>query len=51
MSGLGFMDSTAIAVLLKVASAGKSVRLRNPSSIVQEVLQAMGLTSVLPVEP
>lgn len=51
MADLGFMDSSAIAVLLRVAGTGKAVRLRRPSPIVHEVVTTMGLAGILQVEP
>jgi len=50
LKALSFMDSSAIAVLLKAACSGKTVRLRNPSPLIAEVLSGMGLGEVLQVE-
>lgn len=50
LKALSFMDSSAIAVLLKAACSGKTVRLRNPSPLIAEVLSNMGLDEVLQVE-
>ncbi|HEX4492414.1 MAG TPA: STAS domain-containing protein [Acidimicrobiia bacterium] len=51
LSGLSFIDSSGIAVLLRAAEKTDSIRLRNPSSVVQRILEATGLTDVLPIEP
>jgi anti-sigma B factor antagonist len=50
LSGLRFMDSAGIAVLLRAASAVKEVQLREPSPAVRRVLELTGLTDVLNVE-
>jgi anti-anti-sigma factor len=51
LSGLRFMDSAGIAVL--VAATGKvgAVQLRDPSPIVRRVIELTGLSRVLPIEP
>jgi anti-anti-sigma factor len=50
LAGLGFMDSAGIAVLINTAAI-TSVSLRNPSPIIRRVLEATGLSNVLPIEP
>jgi anti-anti-sigma factor len=50
LTGLRFMDSAGIAVLIGAATA-TSVSLRNPSPIVRRVLEATGLSGVLAIEP
>ncbi len=50
MGGVSFMDSATLAVLLRAVANGAAVRLRNPSSVIQAVLRASGLESVLIVE-
>ena len=50
LADLRFMDSSGIAVLLRAAASGKSVRLRSPSQIIRDVIRSTGLTSVLTVE-
>jgi anti-anti-sigma factor len=50
LSGLRFMDSAGIAVLLGAASAVSTVRLRDPSPAVRRVIEITGLTVVLPIE-
>jgi anti-anti-sigma factor len=51
MSGLRFMDSAGIAVLLGAAGSVPTVRLRNPTKAVRRVIELTGLTEVLEVEP
>ena len=48
---LAFMDSSGIALLLKLAASAQSVRLRRPSRLVQRMIEATGLSEVLPIEP
>jgi anti-sigma B factor antagonist len=51
MSGLRFMDSAGIAVLLAASGSVPTVRLRNPTKAVRRVIELTGLTEVLKVEP
>jgi anti-sigma B factor antagonist len=50
LSGLRFMDSAGLAVLVGVASEVSSVELREPSQIVRRTIELTGLSGVLPVE-
>ena len=50
LTGLRFMDSAGIAVLIGAAAKVDSVSLRNPSPIIRRVLEATGLSSVLTIE-
>jgi anti-sigma B factor antagonist len=50
LSGLRFMDSAGIAVLVGIAATVKSVQLRNPSHTVRRVIDVTGLSNVLPIE-
>jgi anti-anti-sigma factor len=50
LSGLRFMDSAGIAVLLRAAANVSVVHLRNPSPIVRRVVEVTGLSDVLPIE-
>ena len=50
LSELAFMDSSGIALLLQVAAKAQSVRIRQPSALVRRMIEATGLTEVLPVE-
>jgi anti-sigma B factor antagonist len=49
LTGLRFMDSAGIAVLID-AAAKTSVSLRNPSPIIRRVLETTGLSGVLVIE-
>jgi len=50
LSGLRFIDSAGIAVLIGVAGKVNAVRLRHPSPIVRRVVEITGLSEVLHVE-
>jgi anti-sigma B factor antagonist len=50
LADLGFIDSSGLAVLVKVAGSGKRVLLRRPSPLVREVIEITGLDTLLPVE-
>lgn len=50
LTGLRFMDSAGIAVLIGAAAQANSVSLRNPSPIIRRVLEATGLSSVFSIE-
>lgn len=54
LSGVQFMDSTCLAVLLKartkLSADGGSLILRNPSKAARTVLSAAGLTALLDIE-
>jgi anti-sigma B factor antagonist len=50
LSGLRFMDSAGIAVLLDCARKVNTVRLRDPSPAVRRVVELTGLTDVLSIE-
>ncbi len=51
LSGLRFMDSAGISVLVRLAGEVQTVEIRDPSPIVRRVIEITGLTSVLQVEP
>ena len=51
LTALEFMDSSGIAMLLRVTSDVDSVRLRNPSNVVRRIIESTGLGDVLRVEP
>jgi anti-sigma B factor antagonist len=51
LSGLRFMDSAGIAVLVGAAAKVNALRLRNPSEVVRRVIEITGLSGVLPIEP
>jgi anti-sigma B factor antagonist len=51
LSGLRFMDSAGIAVLVGAATQVNAVRLRDPSPIVRRVVEITGLSDTLHIEP
>ena len=51
LSGLDFMDSSGIALLLRIAAKTGSVRLRGPSALVRRMIAATGLSDVLLMDP
>jgi anti-sigma B factor antagonist len=51
LSGLRFIDSAGIAVLLEAAERVDSVSVRDPAPAVRRVIEVTGLTDVLPLEP
>jgi anti-anti-sigma factor len=51
LAGLQFMDSAGIAVLIGAVPKASSVSLRNPSPIIQRVLETTGLYDVFSIEP
>lgn len=51
LSGLRFMDSAGIAVLVGAARTVNRVWLRNPTDVVRRVVEVTGLTELLPIEP
>jgi anti-sigma B factor antagonist len=50
LSGLRFMDSAGIAVLLGAAAKVSTVQLRDPSPAVRRVVELTGLTDILSLE-
>jgi anti-sigma B factor antagonist len=50
LSGLRFMDSAGIAVLLDAVSRVETVRLQSPTVAVSRVIELTGLTGLLTVE-
>jgi anti-anti-sigma factor len=50
LTGLRFMDSAGIAVLIGASANTGGVSLRNPSPIVRRVLEVTGLSSVFSIE-
>jgi anti-anti-sigma factor len=50
LSAVTFMDSSGIAMLLRTTERVGSVAVRNPSLCVRLVIEATGLTEVLPIE-
>jgi anti-sigma B factor antagonist len=50
-SGLRFMDSAGIAVLLGAANRVETIELRDPSPAVRRVVELTGLTRILSMVP
>jgi anti-sigma B factor antagonist len=50
LSGLDFMDSSGIAMLLRVTSDIDTVHIRNPSNVIRRIIDSTGLGDVLRVE-
>jgi anti-sigma B factor antagonist len=51
LSALDFMDSSGIALLLRVAAKTQSVHLLQPSALVRRLVEATGLSDVLQIVP
>ena len=51
LSALEFMDSSGIALLLRVAAKTQTVRLLQPSPLVRRLIEATGLSDVLQIDP
>jgi anti-sigma B factor antagonist len=51
MSGLEFMDSSGLALLVSVARRVPEVELRDPSPIVRRLIELTGLGEILKVSP
>ena len=51
LSGLRFIDSAGITVLLGATAKVNDVRIRKPSPAVRRVVELTGLDEVLPIEP
>jgi anti-sigma B factor antagonist len=50
LSGLEFMDSSGIAMLLHAAARVDSLSVRKPSTVVRRLIEATGLEATLPIE-
>ena len=50
LSALSFIDSSGIAALLRIAERVDRLEIRSPSSTVQRIIEATGLTDVLRLE-
>jgi anti-anti-sigma factor len=50
MTGLRFMDSSGIALILEVSHRATSVSLRNPTPTIRRVVEATGLADILAIE-
>jgi anti-anti-sigma factor len=51
VGALRFIDSSGLAVLLRVAAAGKSVHLRDASRLVRELVTVTGVGGLLVIDP
>jgi anti-sigma B factor antagonist len=51
LSGLAFMDSSGIAVMVYAANNVDAVELRHPSDIIRRVVEATGLSEILRLGP
>lgn len=51
LSGVEFMDTSGLAVLLTVARTAASVLIRNPSMQVRRVIESTGLQTTLRMTP
>jgi anti-anti-sigma factor len=50
LSSLAYMDSAGLSMLVRVAQTTPTVQVRNASPIIQQIIEATGLTTVLQVE-
>lgn len=51
LSGLDFMDSSGIAVLIYAAGSIGAIELRSASPIIRRIIEATGLSNVLRLDP
>ena len=51
VSGLEFMDSPGIALLISMTRKVKTVEVRNPNAIVRRIIELTGLTEILLMTP
>jgi anti-anti-sigma factor len=51
LSGLSFMDSSGIALLIQTAERAGRIELQKPSPVVRRLIESMGLATVLGVQP
>jgi anti-sigma B factor antagonist len=50
LSGLEFMDSAGVSVLVRARTEVGEVRLRSPTPIVRRLIEITGLSEILPIE-
>ncbi len=50
LSGLEFMDSAGVSVLVRARAEVGDVRLRSPTPIVRRLIEITGLAGILPIE-
>jgi anti-anti-sigma factor len=51
LADLRFLDSSGIGLLLRASSQVEAVRLQHPSEIVRQVVNYMGLSGILSMDP
>jgi len=51
VSGVGFADSSAIALFVRWASLVREIEIREPSAMLRRVIQRMGLADRLEMSP
>jgi anti-anti-sigma factor len=51
LSELQFMDSAGIAMLLRTAARLETVEIRNPSLVIQRIIECTGLTGIFRMAP
>ena len=51
VSGLDFMDSSGIALLISMTRKVNAVEVRNPTAIVRRIIELTGLTDILLMVP
>ena len=51
VSGLDFMDSSGIALLISMTRKVAAVEVRNPTAIVRRIIELTGLTDILLMVP
>jgi anti-sigma B factor antagonist len=51
VSGLDFMDSSGIALLISMTRKVNAVEVRNPTAIVRRIIELTGLTDILLLVP
>jgi len=50
LGALEFMDSSGIAMLIRITGRVETFEIRNPSTIVRRIIECTGLGAVLPIE-
>jgi anti-anti-sigma factor len=50
LTDLTFIDSSGLALLVEAAEAVTELKVRNPSALVQRIIQGTGLSNVLRIE-
>ena len=51
LGALQFMDSSGIAMLLRIAARTGTVEIRNPSDVVLRIIECTGLADILRIQP